>query len=111
MRVANFGLIMSTTAQPALDGRKYILKYYDKSTLNDIANYGCVSGAATGFIYTSDIVNFFNAHQDEIENELEIVFGEDYLAQVLKGDDIDFDTLKVRMTWTFVELVAQSEVW
>lgn len=102
---------MSTTAQSTLEGRKYILKYYDKSTLNDIANYGCVSGAATGFIYTSDIINFFNSHQDEIEMELELVYGEDYLSQLLKGDDIDFDTLKVRMTWTFVELVAQSEVW
>ena len=100
---------MSTTAQ--LTGRKYILNNYDKSTLNDIANYGCVSGCATGFIYTADIINFFNAHQDEIEEEMELVFGDDYISQILKGDDIDFDTLKVRMTWSFVDLVAQSEVW
>ena len=102
---------MSTTAQSTLEGRKYILKYYDKNTLNDIANYGCVSGAATGFIYTADIISFFDCHQKEIEMEMEMVFGEDYLTQVIKGDDIDFDTLKVRMTWSFVELVAQSEVW
>ena len=101
---------MSTTAQTTLTGRKFILEY-DKGTLNDIANYGCVSGCAPAFIYTKDIINFFDAHQDEIEMELELVFGEDYIHQLLKGDDIDFDTLKTRMTWSFVELVAQSEVW
>ena len=100
---------MSTTEQLTL--RKYILDNYDKSTLHDIANYGCVSGAATGFIYTADILNFFNSYQQEIEDELEIVFGDTYISQLLKGDDIDMDTLMVRMTWAFVELVAQAEVY
>lgn len=100
--------MMSTTG---LGARKFILNEYDKDTLNDIANYGCISGCAPDFIYTADITRFFDSHKDEIEEELELVFGEDYLHQLIKEDEIDIDTLKTRMTWSFVELVAQSEVW
>ena len=98
--------MMSTTA---LTARKFILEY-DKDTLNDIANYGCISGVAPDFIYTKDILNFFNDHQQEIENELELVYGEGYVRQLLRDDDIDLDTLITRMVWDFVALVAQDEV-
>ena len=98
------------TSTTGLTARKFITKNYDKSTLNDIAQYGCITGCATGFIYNHDILNFFHAHQDEIECELEDRMGEDYLSQLMRGDDIDFDTLAIRATWTFVEIVAEDKV-
>ena len=107
MSLAFICIMMSTTVFAA---RKFILSEYNKDTLKDIAYYGCVSGCAPDFIYTHDILQFFKDHQQEIEGELEVMLGDDYIQQLAGDAGTDIDTLITRMVWTFVESIAQSEV-
>ena len=84
-----------------------ILSDYDKDTLSTIATHGCVSGCASGFIYTHEILEFFNAHQDEIEETLEDCLGENYLFGYF-SDAHDITDLQTKLVWCFVELIAQQ---
>jgi len=56
-------------------------------------------------------VEFFDTHENEIEEKLEDVFGSHYLSHFIK-DALDITQLKNAMVWAFVELVAaEATVW
>ena len=51
----------------------YILSEWDdeheednKNILLEVINFGCANGTVSGFVYTSDILNFYNDFKDEI---------------------------------------------
>lgn len=46
---------------------KEFLQGQEESTVKDLAEYGVESGAIGELIYTSDVVDFFNRYEDDIE--------------------------------------------
>lgn len=82
---------------------------YDKDTLTDIINHGCSSGSAHRHIYTSDCVDFYNNHQDEID---------DYICEQLCVDsvmELTTDCYNIQhamnhLCWIYIELVAGALV-
>ena len=46
------------------------MKSYDADELKEITEHGCVSGCASGLIYYSDTVAFYDAYTDELHNKL-----------------------------------------
>lgn len=102
---------MTTTYTPSIsytEGKDYILEQFDNDELKDIAQHGCVSGVP-GFTYYSDTLAFFDAHENEIEEALEAVFGSTYLS-VFAQDVCDITQLKNAMVWCFVEMVANDAI-
>jgi D-lyxose ketol-isomerase len=89
--------------------QRKILEMFDEEQLKDIAEYGCESGCASGFIYYHETSAFFDRHNEEIEEYLENVFGEDYLTN-FASRATSMKTLKNLMCWAFVEMVAQDSV-
>ena len=85
--------------------QRKILEMFDEEQLKDIAEHGCESGCAPGFIYYYETSEFFDRHQDEIEEFLYEVIGEDYLT-ILSKKATDMKTLKNLMCWRFVDMVA-----
>jgi len=89
--------------------QRKILEMFDENELRDIAEHGCESGCAPGFIYYYETSEFFDRHQDEIEEFLYEVIGEDYLT-ILSKKATDMKTLKNLMCWRFVDMVAFFKV-
>ena len=89
--------------------QRKILEMFDEDQLKDIAEHGCESGCAPGFIYYYETSAFFDRHQDEIEEFWYEVIGEDYLT-VLSKQATDMKTLKNIMCWAFGEMVAPDAV-
>lgn len=86
----------------------------------DVCYGGCSSGAASGFIYTSEINAFFDKHEDAIEDfihELYIDMGYASLPEFLLslntnaiGTLNDISAIKAAMVWVTVEeLVRQFQ--
>ncbi len=88
---------------------------FDLDALNDIATHG-MSGGVSGFIYSSDLHDLYQEHEETIMDLLdEYAFdlGEDNgFRMVLNSMDrrgIDYDTVQVfkeHAVWMFVELYA-----
>ena len=94
------------------NARQTIFSDYTKEERVDIANHGCASGCASTFIMTSDCLEFFTEHQEEIEDYLHDYFeGQDtcYLAYFGKHSN-DIDNMKVNMVWAFVEGVCNEDL-
>jgi hypothetical protein len=87
-----------------------ILETYNKQELRDIANHGCITGAATEHIYYSETEAFFNAHTDEIEDHLADMLGEDWLQQIAADPSTvaGIQTLINQIVWAYIESIAQS---
>ena len=88
--------------QTAVDA---ILEMYDKDTLHDIAMHGCASGSASYHIYTSDCVDFYNNHQDEIDEYICDELGYDSVME-LTTECVDIQQAMNHLCWIFIELVA-----
>lgn len=84
-----------------------ILSMYDKEQLHDIAEHGCASGCASQHIYYSDTLSFFDKHEEEIQDDLQSRYGDDFL--VLFAKDIqDVSIMKNNMVWAYIEGVAND---
>lgn len=81
-----------TSLIAALDAR-----FTDFSELEDITNYGMSAGFG-GFIYSTELAEFFEEHESEIED-------------ILDSLDIQLnDLVKDPTEWTFQE-VKEASVW
>jgi hypothetical protein len=89
--------------------QRKIIEMFDENELKDIAEHGCESGCASGFIYYYETSAFFDRHGEEIEEYLEDMLGESYLAD-FASRSTSLKTLKNLMCWAFVEMVAQDAV-
>ena len=97
---------MTTLTKP-MSAVDTILDMYDAEQLHDIAMYGCASGSATQHIYTSDCVDFFNAHEYEITDYIEENLGYESAFE-LTTECGSIDTVKNHLVWIFIELIATS---
>ena len=95
-----------------MGARETIFSDYTKEERVDIANHGCASGCASTFIMTTDCLDFFAEHQEEIEEYLHNYFDERdtcYMAYFGKHSS-DVDQMMVNMVWAFVEGVCNEDL-
>ena len=83
-------------------------RFDDMDEIKDVAEYGC-GGGCSDFMYSSDLAEFFDKYEDEIETELDSL-GLTYADLV---DTTDFWTLqecKEKAVWCVVEMYCQQRV-
>lgn len=81
-------------------------RFTDQSEILDVAKYGC-SGGVSGFIYSSELFDFFNEHESDIEdvlNELGLSLND----LVSDPENWTFQTLREIAVWTVVEHYCQT---
>lgn len=90
---------------------KGFLQTEEASTVRDVATYGVQSGAIGRLIYTSDVVNFFDRYEQDIEavitNYLEGITGAQYydlLNYELMSDLEDYANVELLGEYEYTEL-------
>jgi hypothetical protein len=75
-------------------------RFTDADEIKDVVNHGC-SGGVSGFIYYKEIRDFFNEHEDDIEN---IIADLGFDIKDLVDDDTDSVMALInKMVWIVVE--------
>ncbi|VEV89157.1 hypothetical protein [Staphylococcus phage Stab22] len=86
---------------------KEFLQTEEASTVRDVATHGVESGAIGRLIYTSDVVNFFERYEQDIEavitNYLEGITGAQYY------DLLDYELMRDLEEYSNVELFGEEE--
>ena len=88
--------------------RALSLRFTDNSEIRDVANYGC-AGGVSGFIYSSELFEFFNEHESDIEDVLHEL-GFTFASLVADPDDWTFQELREKSVWIVVEYYCQGIV-
>ena len=78
-------------------------RFTDADEIKDVANYGC-AGGVNGFIYYTEINEFFDAYEEQIENSMDMA-GITYQDLVPNADSIQ--SLKCSAVWFAVEDYCQ----
>jgi|TARA_B100000085_G_scaffold215395_1_gene199675 lipopolysaccharide biosynthesis protein len=92
------------------DAHDYLCDTYDMDALNDIAKYGCMSGAAHDHIYYTDTVEFFDQYEERIMDDFEMIFGESIMDAAVKAGMDTIQSIKNWCTWWFIEEYAVNAV-
>lgn len=87
-----------------------ILDTYDKEDLINIAEHGCVSGCASSHIYYTETSAFYDKYEEEVNDYLREIFGDNFMFEIV-SDCHDLTDMKNKLTWCFIELVAQDEIY
>ena len=86
------------------------MRFDDPAELKDVATYGC-SGGVSGFIYNKDTNQFFDDHEDAVEDVCYDILGDDWISEIARlGKCMDIMTLKTTAVWFVVELYCQNVV-
>lgn len=89
--------------------RQDILDTYEPETLKEIAKYGCITGIASHHIYYTQTTEFYDQHEEEILNHLNLInHTTDSVLSTFGNDAEDIKQLKNSLVWTFVESVAEE---
>ena len=73
-----------------------------------VAEHGC-SGGVSGFIYYYETREFFNEYEEEIEQELEEIYGNYWFLEIAKLKAVaDTITFKNMCVWIVVEMYCQE---
>ena len=78
-------------------------RFDDPDEIKDVANYGC-SGGVNGFIYYTEINEFFDAYEEQIEYIMDMA-GITYQDLVPNAENIQ--ELKCKAVWFVVEDYCQ----
>ena len=92
------------------EGRNQLLKDYDQSQLQEIADHGCKSGVCSEHIYYADTIAFFDKYEGEILDLIHVRYGVDELVSIFKRSEADYDMYRNECTWLFIENVATDVV-
>ena len=90
----------TTTLYTILDTR------FGLEEARDVARYGC-SGGVSDFIYSSELYDFFDDHEEDIENLLDEY---DVTYQQLKPDFETMQQIREAAVWFAVEVFCQHKV-
>lgn len=71
----------------------------------DVAKHGC-SGGVSGFIYSTELYEFFEEHEDDIEEVLEQC---DVTYQMLVPDFETMQQIREAAVWFAVEVFCQNK--
>ena len=97
---------MTTISNKAYES---VIDSYDKETLSDIAHYGCISGCATHHVTYQQTIEFYDEHEDEILDYLNLInYTTENCLTFYGGEAQDIKQLKNNLTWAFIEAVAQE---
>ena len=87
-------------------------RFEDHDEIIDVARYGCAAGVS-GFIYYYETRKFFDEYEEEIEQELYEIYGDDLMREIVNLPSIvDTITFKNHCVWVIVETYCfnKSEV-
>ena len=91
------------TLEATLDAR-----FDDLDELQDICKHGMASGFS-GFIYSSELYDFFERYEDEIEDMLDDA--DIALSQLVARDETwTLQEIREKATWAAVELYAFNKI-
>lgn len=95
--------IHMTALSDALD-----MRFDDMAEIMDVAKYGCSAGVSD-FLYSSELCEFFNEHESDIEAVLDVM---DVKLHDLVSDPeyYSFQEIKEKAVWFVVEEYCQSRV-
>ena len=83
-------------------------RFTDDSECKDVAKYGCAAGVS-GFIYYNETLDFFSKHQEDIEDTLQVLIGDNYIEELSKRKGvITMRDLMNLMVWYIVEDYCES---
>ena len=84
-------------------------RFDDVSEINDVARYGC-SGGVSGFIYHTECAEFFDAHEDSIEDVCYDMLGDEWIISLVKTfpNTQSILELKTAAVWFVVEAYCQQ---
>ena len=88
--------------------RALSLRFTDSSEIRDVARHGCIGGVS-GFIYSSELFEFFNEHESDIEDIMAEI-GLKYSDIVTDPDDWTFQELREKAVWFVVEYYCHQLV-
>ena len=78
-------------------------RFDDLDEVKDVANHGC-GGGVSGFIYYYETRKFFDEYEEEIELELEDIYGHDFFNEIASHPSVtDITQYKNYCVWIIVE--------
>jgi hypothetical protein len=83
-------------------------RFTDQAEIRDVANHGC-AGGVSGFIYSSELFEFFNEHESDLEDlmqELGLALGD----LVKDTNDWTYQEMRENTVWIAVESYCHSIV-
>ena len=83
-------------------------RFDDMDECKDVAEYGCSAGVSD-FIYSTELAEFFDKYEDEIEDELD-TYCLKYEDLVDTSEFYTMQELKEKAVWSIVELYCQQRV-
>jgi hypothetical protein len=83
-------------------------RFTDQTEIRDVANHGC-AGGVSGFIYSSELFEFFNEHESDLEDLMqELGLG---LGDLVKDtNDWTYQEMRENTVWIAVESYCHSIV-
>ena len=84
-------------------------RFDDMDECKDVAEYGCVADVSD-FIYSSELCEFFDKYEDEIESELDSL-GLKYEDLVNTDEFYTMQDIKEKAVWCVVETYCQQRVF
>ena len=105
MREVLFPIMQKSRLTEALDK-----KFDDIEEIRDVAEHGC-AGGVSDFIYYHETRKFFNEYEEEIEQELSEMLGDDWMEEIVKHKNVtDTMTFKNQCVWIVVESYCQCKL-
>ena len=83
-------------------------RFDDMDEIKDVAEYGCAAGVSD-FIYSTELAEFFDKYEDEIETELD---GLGLKYEDLVDTDLFYtmQDMKEKAVWCIVEMYCHNRV-
>ena len=83
-------------------------RFDDMDEIRDVARHGCIGGVS-GFIYHRECSEFFDTHEDSVEDVCYDMLGNDWMATLTKQAKISsILELKTQAVWFVVEAYCQK---
>ena len=83
-------------------------RFDDMDEIKDVAEYGSSFGVS-GFIYSTELAEFFDKYEDEIESELD-TYGLKYQDLVDTNEFYTMQECKEKAVWFIVEMYCNQRV-
>ena len=83
-------------------------RFDDMDEIKDVAEYGCSAGVSD-FIYSSELAEFYDKYEDEIECELD-TYGLKYEDLVDSSEFYTMQEIKEKAVWVVVETYCCQRV-
>ena len=85
-------------------------RFTEIEEIRDVADYGC-SGGVSGFIYYHETRKFFNEYEEEIEQELWNMYGDNWFKDIASTASVtDTMQFKNHCVWLIVETYCIAKV-